>query len=330
MIFDNKIILVTGGTGSFGQKFTEILLKKHQPKSIRIFSRGEFLQWEMAKKFNDSRLRFLIGDVRDKERVYRAMNGVDIVVHAAALKHITAAEYNPIEAINTNISGTINIVNAAIDNEIDKAIFISTDKAVNPTNLYGATKLCGEKIFVQANSYVGKEKRKDTKFSCVRYGNVIGSRGSVIPLFMEQKKKGFLTITDKKMTRFWITLDQGINFVINGIDKMKGGEIFIPKIPSMKIISLAETIAPQAEIKIVGLRSGEKMHEALLSSEEIKHSKEMDDYYIIEPEFPFWNKNNFVEGKSLPEGFKYSSDANSNWLTEEQIKNILQDTEIEK
>ena len=244
----NKIILVTGGLGSFGQKFTEILLKKYKPKTIRIFSNDEFSQWEMAEKFNDPRLRFFIGDVRDRDRVYRAMDGVDILVHAAALKQVPIAEYNPIEAIKTNIIGTMNVIDAAIDNEIEKGMFISSDKAVNPINLYGATKLCAEKLFVQANSYIGKRR---TKFSCVRYGNVVGSRGSVVPLFLEQKKGGVLTITDKRMTRFWITLEEGVNFVIKCIEKMKGGEVFIPKIPSMRIMDLAEVIAPKAKIKII-------------------------------------------------------------------------------
>ena len=320
MNFNNKTILVTGGTGSFGQKFIEILLKKHKPKSIRIFSRGEFLQWEMAKKFNDSRLRFLIGNIRDKDRVYRAMNGVDIVVHAAALKQIPAIEYNPIEAINTNILGTANIIDAAIDNNIEKAFFISSDKAVNPINLYGATKLCAEKIFIQANSYAGGRK---TKFSCVRYGNVFISRGGVIPLFLEQKKKGVLTVTDKRMTRFWITLEQGVSFVINCIKKMKGGEIFIPKMLSMNIIDLAQAIAPNAEIKITGIRPGEKLHEVLLSQEETRHSKEFDKYFVVEPDFPFWEKDHFKEGKPVPGGFRYSSNTNKERFTKKQIEEVL-------
>ena len=327
MSFNNKTILITGGTGSFGQKFVETVLKKCKPKSVRIFSRGEFLQWEMQKKFNNSRLRFLIGDVRDRERVYRAMYGVDIVVHAAALKQIPTAEYNPIEAVKTNILGTVNVIDAAIDNNVEKAMFISTDKAVNPINLYGATKLCAEKLFIQANSYTGGRK---TKFSCVRYGNVVGSRGSVIPLFLEQKENGSLSITDKRMIRFWITLEQGINFVINCIEKMKGGEIFIPKIPSMKVIDLAKIIAPEAKVTINGIRPGEKLHETLLSEEEARHSKEFDKYFVIEPEFPFWKKDNLEKGKFLPEGFKYSSDTNKKWLTKERMRKILNNLEIEK
>lgn len=321
-IFENKTILVTGGTGSFGQKFTEIVLRKHKPKAIRIFSRGEFLQWEMAQKFNDERLRFFIGDVRDKERLYRAMNGVDIVVHAAALKQIPIAEYNPFEAVKTNILGTANVINAAIDNDVKKAILISSDKAVNPVNLYGATKLCAEKIFIQANSYVGE---RETRFSCVRYGNVVGSRGSVIPSFLEQKKKGELTITDERMTRFWITLEQGVNFVIDSIERMQGGEVFVPKIPSMKITDLAKVIAPEAKINIIGIRPGEKINEVLLTSEEARHAKEFDTYFVIEPEYPFWRKDNFKDGESLPENFRYASDNNKWWLSEEDLKKIIKE-----
>lgn len=326
MNLNDKTILVTGGTGSFGQKFTEMVLKKHNPKAIRIFSRGEFLQWQMAEKFNDPRLRFLIGDVREKERVYRAMNGVDIVVHAAALKQIPAIEYNPIEAVKTNITGTANIIDAAIDNDIEGAIFISSDKAVNPVNLYGATKLCAEKLFIHANVYTGGRK---TKFSCVRYGNVVGSRGSVVPLFLEQKKKGILTITNERMTRFWITLEQGVDFVINCIEKMKGGEVFIPKIPSMKILDLAKVIAPQSQIEIIGIRPGEKLHEVLLPNEEARRSREFDRYFIVEPEYRFWDKNNCADGKLVPPEFRYTSDNNKEWLSKEEMLKILKNLEIE-
>lgn len=320
MILDNKTILITGGTGSFGQKFTEIALKNHKPKAIRIFSRGEYLQWEMSQKFKDERLRFFIGDVRDKERLSRAMNGVDIVIHAAALKQIPITEFNPIEAIKTNINGTANVVDTAIDNGIEKAILISSDKAVNPVNLYGATKLCAEKLFIQANSYVGDRK---TRFSCVRYGNVVGSRGSVVPVFLEQKKTGVLTVTDEKMTRFWITLDQGVALVINSITNMHGGEIFIPKIPSMKIMDLVKAIAPEASVKITGIRPGEKLHEILLTQEEARRAKDLGDYFIIEPEFAFWSKENFKEGTPLSEGFHYASDNNNQWLNGEDFNKII-------
>ena len=319
-ILHNKVILLTGGTGSFGNKFTEIALKEHNPKTIRIFSRGEKKQLDMMNKFNDDRLRFFIGDVRDKDRLHRAMAGADIVVHAAALKQVPACEYNPIEAVRTNVDGAINVIDTAIDNEVDRVMAISTDKAVHPVNLYGATKMTAEKLFVQGNSYSGKIK---TKFSCVRYGNVIGSRGSVIPLFLEQKKKGVITITDEKMTRFWIKLEQGAEFVINCIDRMKGGEIFVPKIPSMKIIDLSESIAPNAEKKVIGIRPGEKIHEILLTEDEARHSREFDNYFVIEPEHPFWNINNLKGGKPLPEGFRYTSDSNKSWYTKKDLKKII-------
>lgn len=318
----NKVILLTGGTGSFGQKFTKIALKEHDPKAIRIFSRGELLQQEMRQKFNDDpRLRFFIGDVRDRERVYRAMNGVDIVVHAAALKQVPTAEYNPIEAIRTNINGAVNVIDAAIDNGVERAIAISTDKAVQPVNHYGATKLVMEKLFIQANVYTGGQK---TRFSCVRYGNVVGSRGSVIPLFLEQKKNGKITITDERMTRFWITLEQGVHFVIDCIARMHGGEVFVPKIPSMKITELADVIAPKAEREIIGIRQGERINEILLTEEEATHSKEMDEYFVIEPEFPFWKVDNIEDGRPLHPGFRYTSDNNDWWLTEDELKKMLE------
>ena len=324
MTLNDKTILVTGGCGSFGEKFVEIILKEHNPKSIRIYDNRELAEVEMERKFNNSRLRFFIGDVRDEKRLNRAMNGVDIVVHAAALKHVPICEYNPIEAVKTNIDGAINVIDAAIDNSVEKVMAISTDKAVHPVNLYGATKMVAEKLFMQANSYTGGRK---TIFSCSRYGNVAGSSGSVIPLFSEQRKNGEITITDERMTRFWITLEQGVRFVINCIELMKGGEIFIPKIPSMKIMDLAEVMAHKTKKKIIGIRSGEKLHEELLTTEEAKHSKEFDRYFVIEPEFHFWQKDNFKEGKPLPEEFKYSSDTNKKWLTKEELREILKNLE---
>ncbi len=325
MLFDNKTILLTGGTGSFGQQFTQVVLENYNIKTLRVFSRGELLQWEMRKKFRDPRIRFLIGDIRDRERLYRAMSGVDIVVHAAALKQIPAIEYNPIEAIKTNVMGTANIVDAAIDNNVERAVLISSDKAVSPINLYGAAKLCAEKLFVQANVYTGAKR---TKFSCVRYGNVIASRGSVIPLFLQQREKGVLTITDKRMTRFWITLDQGVKLVTNSIKNMKGGEIFVPKIPSMKIIDLAEAIAPDAKMEVIGVRPGEKLHEILLSSEEASHSKEFENHFVIEPRFSFWRPENYENGNKLLDGFQYSSDNNKQWLNKEQLKEILKNLNL--
>ena len=326
MPFSNKVILVTGGTGSFGKKFTQITLQEHNPRAIRIFSRGELKQQKMQEQFqefpNSEKLRFFIGDVRDRDRLYRAMNGVDIVVHAAALKQVPTCEYNPIEAVKTNINGAANVIDAAIDNNVEKMMALSTDKAVHPVNLYGATKLVAEKLFVQGNTYTGGRK---TKFSCVRYGNVVGSRGSVIPIFQRQKNDGIITITDENMTRFWITLEQAVRFIIDCVDKMKGGEIFIPKIPSMKIVDLAEVIAPKSEKKVTGIRPGEKLNEILLTEEEARNAKEFDNYFVIEPEHTFWNKDNFKEGKSLPSGFKYSSDGNNQWLTKKELKIMLEE-----
>lgn len=324
--FNGKIILLTGGTGSFGQKFTEVLLKEYKPKSIRIYSRGELLQVQMDQHFRDSRLRFFIGDVRDLSRLNRAMSGVDIVVHAAALKHVPACEYNPLEAVKTNIEGTANVINAAIDNEIPKVMVISTDKAVHPVNLYGATKMVAEKLAIQGNAYAGDRR---TRISCVRYGNVIGSRGSVIPLFKEQMKSGLLTITDKRMTRFWITLDYGVHFVIQCVERMKGGEIFIPKIPSMKVLDLANAIAPRAEKKITGIRPGEKLHEVLLTEDEARHTREYDDLFIVEPEQTFWEESPSLSsnmgGKPLPENFRYASDINTVWLKRNALLKLIEE-----
>jgi UDP-N-acetylglucosamine 4,6-dehydratase/5-epimerase len=316
MYFNNKTILVTGGAGSFGQKFIEIMLKEHNPKSVRIYDNRELAQVEVERKFNDPRLRFFVGDVRDTGRLNRAMNGVDVVVHAAALKHVPVCEYNPIEAIRTNVDGAINVIDVAINNSVGKVIAISTDKAVQPANLYGATKMVAEKLFTQGNSYSAGKK---TIFSCSRYGNVAGSSGSIVPLFREQKEKGEVTITDEQMTRFWITLDQGVHFVIKCIEIMKGGEIFVPKIPSMKIADLAEAIAPEAKKKVIGMRPAEKLHEVLLTKGESRHTKETDDYYIIEPEFLFWDGGNFKECKTVSNEFEYASNTNDKWLTKEQM-----------
>ena len=321
MPLQNKVILVTGGSGSFGQEFTQIVLREHDPKAIRIFSRGELLQQDMRQRFNDDeRLRFFIGDVRDRERVYRAINGVDIVLHAAALKQVPTCEYNPIEAIRTNIDGAVNVIDAAIDSGVEKTIAISTDKAVHPVNLYGATKLVMERLFAQANVYTGA---RESRFSCVRYGNVVGSRGSVIPLFLEQGENGKITITDERMTRFWITLEQGVRFVIDCIDRMHGGEVFVPKIPSMKVTELADVIAPGAEREVIGIRAGEKVDEILVTEEEARHTQEFDNYFVIEPEHPFWGKANLKGGKPLPAGFTYTSDNNSWWLTKDELGEIV-------
>jgi UDP-N-acetylglucosamine 4,6-dehydratase/5-epimerase len=321
--WNNKVILLTGGTGSFGHKFTEIMLNSYKPKAIRIFSRDELKQWEMEKMFkNDGRLRFFIGDVRDKNRLERAMDGSDIVVHAAALKQVPACEYNPFEAVKTNILGAQNIIEAAIDHNIEKVMAISTDKAVNPVNLYGATKMCMEKMFIAANAYVGEKRR--TKMSCARYGNVIGSRGSVIPLFKKQSSTGTITITDKRMTRFWLTLEQGVEFVIKSIETMYGGEVFIPKISSMKILDLAKAIAPTCKIKFIGIRPGEKIHECLLTEDEARHSLEFKDSFVIKPNHPWWKKENWKDGQSLPDGSRYTSDDNDKWLTIKELKSMVE------
>ncbi|MBI2642372.1 MAG: UDP-N-acetylglucosamine 4,6-dehydratase (inverting) [Candidatus Wildermuthbacteria bacterium] len=316
---DGKTILVTGGAGSFGQKFTEIVLKEHNVKAVRIFDHDELAEVEMQRRFQDPRLRFFIGEVRDRDRLHRAMQGVDLVVHAAALKHIPICEYNPLEAVKTNIGGAVNVIDAAIENNVERVMNISTDKAVQPVNLYGAAKMVAEKLFVQSNSYASGR----TKFSCARYGNVLASSGSIIPLFLEQAKQGEITITDEQMTRFWITLDQGVRFVLGCIEKMAGGETFIPKIPSMKVVDLADVIAPGVTRRIIGIRPGEKLHEVLMVGEEARHAKEFDTHFVIEPEFPFWNKENGKEGKPLPSDFSYASNTNKEWITKEQMQEIL-------
>ena len=321
MQWDNLNVLITGGTGSFGKKFVEIMLRDYHPKKLIIFSRDELKQHEMRIcGFDHPSLRYFIGDVRDRDRLYRAFNGVDIVVHAAALKQIPACEYNPLEAIMTNIIGAKNVIDAAIDQGVKKVMALSTDKAVNPINLYGATKLCMEKLFVQGNSYSGKG---GTRFSCVRYGNVVGSRGSVIPLFKEQRKNGKITITDRRMTRFWITLEQGVRFVIRCIEQMQGGEVFVPKIPSMRIMDLAEAVAPGCEIEFIGIRPGEKLHEVLISKDEARYTLDLGDMFVIQPVHPWWEPANWSHGKPLPDGFEYSSDKNAEWLTAKQLRQMI-------
>jgi UDP-N-acetylglucosamine 4,6-dehydratase (inverting) len=277
------------------------------------------MQMEVRNHFRDERLRFLIGDVRDKERLYRAMNNVDIVVHAAALKQVPTCEYNPIEAVRTNVDGTVHVVDTAINNAVEKVMLISTDKAVHPVNLYGATKMVAEKLFIQGNSYTGGRK---TRFSCVRYGNVVGSRGSVIPLFKKQKKEGVITITDERMTRFWIAAEDGIRFVIDCIGRMKGGEVFVPKICSMRVVDLADAIAPHCKKKYTGIRAGEKLHEILLTEEEARHTKDFGAYFLVEPEHPFWKKD-YTGGTPLPDGFRYTSDTNDQWLSCEELKKMV-------
>ena len=322
MDWADKKILVTGGTGSFGKKFVEVMLKEYHPARLIVYSRDELKQHEMRMAgFDHPNLRYFIGDIRDLPRLRRALNGVDIVVHAAALKQVPACEYNPMEAIKTNILGSSNVVDAALDAGVQKVLALSTDKAVNPINLYGATKLAAEKLIVQSNAYAGGMK---TRLSCVRYGNVVGSRGSVVPLFLKQRETGEVTITDDRMTRFWISLDQGVRFVIRCIEEMHGGEVFVPKIPSMKMLDLASAIAPDAKVRIIGIRPGEKLHEVLISEDEARTTVELDDMYVVQPAAALWFGHHWAElGKALPDDYHYASDNNTHWLSLEEIREMV-------
>jgi UDP-N-acetylglucosamine 4,6-dehydratase len=323
MDWTDKVILITGGTGSFGKKMTKILLAEKNPRKIIIFSRDELKQHEMrVSGYDDPRLRYFIGDVRDRDRLVRAMHGVDVVVHAAALKQVPACEYNPMEAVKTNIIGTSNVLEAALDAGVKKVLALSTDKAVSPVNLYGGTKLVAEKLVIQSNAYAAGTS---TRYSCVRYGNVVGSRGSVVPLFLKQRANGKITITDERMTRFWLSLEQGVHFVINCIEQMEGGEVFVPKIPSTKVVDLARAIAPEAEIGIIGIRPGEKLHEDLLSPDEARHTVELERMYVIQPAEAIWFGYSWKDrGKTLPDGFSYTSDTNTEWLDVEGIKEYIE------
>lgn len=324
-MLNNKVVLVTGGTGSFGKRFIAMVLKKYKPLKLIVFSRDELKQFEMQQVFGEDKyppIRYFLGDIRDKDRLCRAFEGVDIIVHAAALKQVPALEYNPFEAVQTNIMGAQNIINAAIDKRVKKIIVLSTDKAVGPANLYGATKLCMEKLFIAANAYAGTH---NTRFSVVRYGNVVGSRGSVIPLFLKQRENGRLTVTDNRMTRFWITLEEGVNLVLNGLKLMKGGEIFIPKIPSAKITDICRAIGPECRVEITGIRPGEKLHEALISEDEARNTYDAGKHYVIYPSasgLPAGRK------KTLPEGFIYSSDRNDKWLSISDIRKVIEGQKI--
>jgi UDP-N-acetylglucosamine 4,6-dehydratase len=318
-------VLITGGTGSFGRKFVEIALAELRPRRLIVFSRDELKQHEMRLAGLDHpALRYFIGDVRDESRLRRAMAGVDVVIHTAALKQVPACEYNPIEAILTNVMGAKNLVDAAIDAGVRRVIALSTDKAVNPANLYGATKLCAERLLVQSNSYAGAA---GTRFSCVRYGNVVGSRGSVIPVFRRQRRSGRITVTDERMTRFWITLEQGVRFVIRCVEQMHGGEVFVPKIPSMNVMDLARAVAEGCEIDVVGIRPGEKLHELLISEDEARHTVELDDMYVVKPVHPWWGPDNWCSGRPLHEGFRYSSDENSRWLEAAELRGLVDEME---
>ena len=322
----NSVVLVTGGTGSFGKKFIKIMLEEVHPAKIIVFSRDELKQHEMqAAGYTHPSLRYFIGDVRDYSRLRRAFNGVDIVVHAAALKQVPACKYNPMEAIKTNILGSSNVIDAALDTGVTRVIALSTDKAVNPVNLYGATKLAAEKLFVQSNSYAGG---RETRFACVRYGNVVGSRGSVVPVFLKQRENGAITITDDRMTRFWISLEQGVRFVIRCTEQMTGGEVFVPKIPSMKVVDLAHAVAPEAQINTIGIRPGEKLHEVLISDDESRSTVELEDMYVVQPAEALWFGRDWQNrGTPLVDEFRYASNTNTEWLSISQIRDIIRPIE---
>jgi UDP-N-acetylglucosamine 4,6-dehydratase (inverting) len=329
-MLNNKTILITGGTGSFGKKFIRTIFERYEPKKVIVYSRDELKQFEMQEsdnfKPNNEKIRYFIGDVRDLERLKRAMEGVDILIHSAALKQVPAAEYNPFEAVKTNVIGGQNVIDAALYNEVSKVIALSTDKAAAPINLYGATKLTSDKLFVAANNYKGKH---DIKFSVVRYGNVMGSRGSVIPFFLKKKKEGKLPITDERMTRFNITLQEGVDFVIMGLEKMWGGELFVPQIPSYRITDVAKAIAPNTKIEVVGIRPGEKLHEEMITSTDSLNTIEFDNYYVILPSTPLWDIKKFIkesngkEGRICDFGFAYNSGCNKRFLTVEELKDLI-------
>ncbi len=322
MNWRDQIVLVTGGTGSFGKQFIEVMLKEYHPAKLIVYSRDELKQHEMRSAgFDHPSLRYFIGDVRDLPRLRRAMQGVTVVLHAAALKQVPACEYNPMEAIKTNIMGSSNVVDAALDAGVDRVMALSTDKAVSPINLYGATKLAAEKLVVQSNAYAGGRK---TRFSCVRYGNVVGSRGSVVPVFLRQRGDGRLTITDTRMTRFWLSLEQGVRFVIRCVEQMHGGEVFVPKIPSTRVTDLAQAMAPDAELEVIGIRPGEKLHEALINKDEARSTIELEDMFVVQPTGALWFGHDWSErGRNLPDGFHYTSSNNPDWLTVEQIRDLV-------
>lgn len=323
----NSVILVTGGTGSFGNTFIPLTLEKYNPKKMIIYSRDEMKQWEMAKKYgNDERVRFFIGDVRDKDRLNRALDGVDYVVHAAATKIVPTAEYNPFECVKTNINGAMNLIDACIDKGVKRCVALSTDKASSPINLYGATKLCSDKLFIAGNSYAGA---KNTRFGIVRYGNVMGSRGSVIPFFIEQAKTGRLTITDERMTRFMISLEQAVELVWHAFDDMEGGEIYVKKIPSMNIVDIAKAVSEEAQREIVGIRPGEKLHEQMIGVEDALFTYEYKDHFKILPQIHEWSKDphRVKDGKLVPESFSYTSDNNKLWMSIGELRNWIKKNE---
>lgn len=323
-MFNEKSILLTGGTGSFGHTFVPMTLKKFNPKKLIIFSRDEMKQWEMAKLYgNDPRVRFFIGDVRDKDRLHRALDGIDYVVHAAATKIVPTAEYNPFECVKTNVNGAMNLIDACIDQGVKRVVALSTDKASSPANLYGATKLASDKLFVAGNSYAGGH---ETRFAVVRYGNVMGSRGSVIPFFMSLAETGKLPITDIRMTRFMITLEQGVELVWHAFEDMVGGEIYVKKIPSMKVVNIAQAVAPDAKHEVVGIRPGEKLHEQMISPEDSYHTYEYPEHYKILPAINQWSNDNhrIKDGRKVPEGFTYASDTNTDWMSVDVLRNWVE------
>lgn len=322
-ILDGKSVLVTGATGSFGKRFVKHVLEKHNLARLVIFSRDELKQFEMQQWLKSPKLRYFLGDVRDKERLYRAFDGIQVVIHAAAMKQVPASEYNPMEAVKTNVIGAENVIDVCIDQQVERVIALSTDKAANPANLYGATKLCADKLFIAANGLSGRHR---TRFSVVRYGNVVGSRGSVIPFFMQRKKEGVLPITDPRMTRFWITLGQGAQFVLDSLERMHGGEIFVPKIPSMNIMDVAKAVAPDCRTEIIGIRPGEKLHEIMITPDDAWNTVELDRYYVIQPAADWWDSKaytNDLHARRVPDGFQYSSDQNTEWMSADDLQALL-------
>ena len=328
-ILDGKSVLVTGATGSFGKRFVKHVIEEHDPARLVIFSRDELKQFEMQQWLKSPKLRYFLGDVRDKERLYRAFDGIQIVIHAAAMKQVPASEYNPMEAVKTNIIGAENVIDVCIDQKVERVIALSTDKAANPANLYGATKLCSDKLFIAANGLSGRHR---TRFSVVRYGNVVGSRGSVIPFFMQKRKEGVLPITDPRMTRFWITLDQGAQFVLDSLERMHGGEIFVPKIPSMKIMDVAKAVAPDCRTEIIGIRPGEKLHEIMITPDDAWNTVELDRYYVIQPAADWWDSKvytNDMHARQVPDGFQDSSDRNTEWMSADDLRALLKREPVE-
>jgi len=324
-MLNNKNIIVTGGTGSFGKKLIATIFEKYKPKQVIVFSRDELKQFEMRDTFPTEKfpIKYFIGDVRDRERLYRVTYGMDFIVHAAAMKQVPTAEYNPFEAVKTNINGAQNVIEAALENGVKRVVALSTDKACSPINLYGATKLTSDKLFAAANHWQGSHQ---VAFSVVRYGNVVGSRGSVIPFFIKKKAEGVLPITHESMTRFWITLEQGVEFVLNCLQQMHGGELFVPKIPSMNIMDLAKAIAPEAKTEIIGIRPGEKIHEVMISSDDALNTLEFESHYVIQPAHPWWDNLKYIKikgGKEVENDFVYSSDNNSDWLSVDKLKQYI-------